>query len=248
MDIFKNLIDKRRRTIVEDEARSQLLTLGEEFLSSVSVKDICKFLDKFGIAHEDDLAKAPEEEIRALLKEWLAPPVEEALVDADGKSSSASETSSGKTSDDPLNLVLEKLESFSSRLSALEGGNLINSSDEAGGWLDQLSKDAQRAVSESGFHVGPSRPPRISRFAHRNRSGSTLRGSGSGGRSFGRSVTNLQPPCKDPEVIANLPFRILKVRAIGGVSTIAISNTTGVAGFTLPKAPSSSEKLSGATH
>ena len=116
MDIFKNLIDKRRRTIVEDEARSQLLTLGEEFLSSVSVKDICKFLVKFGIAHEDDLAKAPEEEIRALLKEWLAPPVEEALVDADGKSSSASETSSGKTSDDPLNLVLEKLEYFSSRL------------------------------------------------------------------------------------------------------------------------------------
>ena len=56
------------------------------------------------------------------------------------------------------------------------------------------------------------------------------------------------PLCRDPEVIANLPFRILKVRAIGGVSTIAISNTTGVAGFTLPKAPSSSEKLSGATH
>lgn len=55
-------------------------------------------------------------------------------------------------------------------------------------------------------------------------------------------------PCKDPEVVANLPFRTLKVHAIGGVSTIAISNTTGVAEFTRPKAPSSSEKLSGATH
>ena len=194
MDVFKNLIDKRRRTIDEDEARSRLLALGEDFLSSVSANDIEKFLVKFGVAHEDDLAKASEEDMRASLKEWLAPPGEGTLVDADGKSFSATETSSGKTSDNPLNLVLEKLESFSSRLSALEGGNLSNSSEETGGWLDQLTKDAQRAVSESGFHVGSTRTPRNSRFAHRNRSGSSSRAHGAGGRSIGRSVTNLQPP------------------------------------------------------
>lgn len=199
MDIFKTLIDGRRAPVEDDIARSQLAELGGDFLTSLSAQDIQKFLVRYNIAYEDDLASASEGSLRAELMGWLVPPDESgAPLGAVGRKDSTSHTGDssipGKTND-PLSRVLEKLESFSSRLSALEGCKASEPPDDSSGWLEQLTRDAHDAVSESGFHLGAAKGSRSSDFSFRNRSASTLPPRVSNrGRSAGRSGVPVREP------------------------------------------------------
>ena len=199
MDIFKTLIDGRRVPVENDVARSQLAELGGDFLTSLSAQDIQKFLVRYNIAYEDDLASASEGSLRAELMGWLVPPDESgAPLGAVGRKDSTSHTVDssipGKTND-PLSRVLEKLESFSSRLSALEGCKASEPPDDSSGWLEQLTRDAHDAVSQSGFHLGATKGSRSSDFSFRNRSASTFPPRLSNrGRSAGRSGVPVRGP------------------------------------------------------
>ena len=143
-----------------DHLRAALADLDGSFIPSLKVDSMKLLLERAGIAF-------PNQGLKSLYASKLVRWVTESQSDGSSEISEVSpdslsdepvektkkkkSTSRSKTLNlDPIQQVLSKLETLGSRLSALEAEGPSHP-PAAEGWLDELSEDADLAISQSGF-------------------------------------------------------------------------------------------------